>query len=208
MNQTEDYLKHITEIRSLMERSNRFLSLSGISGVMAGVYALAGAGVAYWLMDTYDKPGYLSRLSSQPDSDLLFWLAIDALVVLVLAVGTGIALTLARSRKNKQALWDETGRRLLINLAIPLVTGGILCLIYLSRGHISILASLTLIFYGLALVNGSKYTLGDIRSLGLLEIGLGLLAAIFVGYGLFFWSIGFGVLHIGYGLYMHYKYER
>lgn len=208
MNETEDYLKHISEIKTLMERSNRFLSLSGISGVIAGVYALAGAGVAWWLMDYYDKPAFLSRFTSRPDGDLLFWLAVDGFVVLLLAVTTGILLTAARSRANGQKIWDNTSKRLFINLAIPLVAGGILCIIYLSRGYIGVLAPLTLVFYGLALVNGSKYTLSDIRSLGLLEIGLGILAAIFVGYGLLFWALGFGVLHIAYGLYMHYKYER
>lgn len=130
------------------------------------------------------------------------------LAVLVLALITGIWLTIRKSRKTGQSIWDKTARQLLISLLIPLVAGGTLCLIMMARGQLAIIAPMTLIFYGLALVNGSKYTLNDIHTLGLLEIGLGLLAAIFPGYGLFFWAIGFGVLHIAYGYLMYRKYER
>ena len=54
----------------------------------------------------------------------------------------------------------------------------------------------------------SRYTQRDIKYLGYTEIGLGLLAGIFLNYGLLFWSLGFGVFHIVYGVAMYYKYER
>jgi hypothetical protein len=44
--------------------------------------------------------------------------------------------------------------------------------------------------------------------LGICEIGLGLIASIYMGYGLLFWAVGFGVLHIIYGIVMYMKYER
>jgi hypothetical protein len=58
------------------------------------------------------------------------------------------------------------------------------------------------------LINASKYTFNDIRYLGFCEIILGLGAAVYVGYGLYFWALGFGILHIIYGAMMYYKYER
>jgi hypothetical protein len=64
------------------------------------------------------------------------------------------------------------------------------------------------VFYGLALVNASKYTLTDIRYLGITEIILGILNIFFLRRGLYFWALGFGVLHIIYGLVMWWKYER
>jgi len=97
---------------------------------------------------------------------------------------------------------------MLIHLFIPLITGGLFALILLYRNDSTLLASVTLIFYGLALVNAGKYTLGEIQYLGVFEIVLGLLAGIFTCWGLLFWAIGFGILHIVYGLVMYYRYER
>ena len=71
-----------------------------------------------------------------------------------------------------------------------------------------LVAPTTLLFYGLALYNAGKYTLDEIRYLGVSEIILGLLGCIFIGYGLMFWALGFGVLHIVYGFMMWWKYER
>lgn len=208
MNKTETYLNDLAEIRSMMERSSRFISLSGLTGVMAGLYALIGAGVAWYLLNREGvrlDDGLLRRAASE---SLRFELLLVGLGVLVLALVTGLWLTIRKSRKTGQSIWDKTARLLFFSLLIPLATGGILCLIFMARGYVSVIAPLTLIFYGLALVNGSKYTLNDIRTLGLLQIGLGLLAAVFLGYGLLFWALGFGVLHIAYGFMMYRKYER
>ena len=69
-------------------------------------------------------------------------------------------------------------------------------------------SSACLIFYGIALVNASKYTLRDVKWLGVLQIVLGLINTQFIGYGLYFWTAGFGILHIVYGIIMWWKYER
>jgi hypothetical protein len=78
----------------------------------------------------------------------------------------------------------------------------------ISRGLVGLVAPMSLIFYGLALYNASQFTYEEVRSLGLIQIVLGLLGAYFVSYGLLFWAIGLGVAHIVYGIYMHYRYER
>jgi predicted lysophospholipase L1 biosynthesis ABC-type transport system permease subunit len=208
MNKTDSYLSDLAQIRSMMERSSRFISLSGLSGVMMGLYALAGAAAAWYLLRQEGvllEEG-LARRAASPG--LMLQLLAIGLLVLALALFTGTWLTIRKSRQTGQSIWDQSARRLLISLMIPLLTGGLLCLIFGSKGYVGVIAPITLIFYGMALVNGSKYTLHDIHSLGLMQIGLGLLAALFLGYGLFFWAIGFGVLHIAYGLYMYYRYER
>ena len=122
------------------------------------------------------------------------------------SIGVGIFLSTRKAKKNNQKIWDLQTKRLLINLLIPLITGGIFCLILLFNGYVGIIAPLTLIFYGLALVNASKYTLKEVRSLGIAEIILGLIATYFIGYGLLFWSVGFGLLHIIYGIIMKTRY--
>lgn len=207
MKTEEDYIQDISQIRSIMERSTRFLSLTGWSGIMAGVYALAGA---YWAFKMYyiSGEGFYSTLDSEQliDNAQAFFLL--ALVVLVLAISTAIFLSWKRARSKGEQLWNPVARRLVVNLAIPLVTGGLFVLILFSKGLVGLIAPVTLIFYGLALFNAGKFTFEEVKYFGIIEIILGLLALYFIGYGLLFWSIGFGFLHILYGLYMHFKYER
>ena len=208
MNKTEIYLNDLAEIRSIMERSSRFISLSGLTDVVTGIYALAGAGLAWYLMNREGVHIEDGLVRGAAGIALSLQLLLIGVVVLLLALVTGIWLTIRKSHKTGQSIWDKTARQLLVSMLIPLVAGGVLCLILMARGFVSVIAPITLIFYGLALVNGSKYTLSDIHTLGLLEIGLGLLAAIFMGYGLFFWAIGFGLFHIAYGFLMYQKYDR
>jgi predicted lysophospholipase L1 biosynthesis ABC-type transport system permease subunit len=212
MNKESDHLEQIQQIRALMERSSRFISLSGLSGVFAGVFALIGAVAAYfYLGNQINMTSYFDypvNSSVAPNKEVLSFFVIDALLVLGASLTSGLLLTWRSAKKKGQTIWDATAKRLLINLMIPLAAGGLFCLILLMHSLIGLVAPCTLIFYGLALINGSKYTLDDIRYLGICEIILGLLAAFFIGYGLLFWAIGFGVLHIVYGLLMYNKYER
>ncbi|MEM9051055.1 MAG: hypothetical protein AAGC47_03290 [Bacteroidota bacterium] len=199
------YIEDIKEIKEMMNRSSRFISLSGLSGVSAGLSALLGA---YWAYQSiYSGQDYLGYRVAILDFETIIELMVIVCTTLVLALGSGFYFTSREAKKKKQKMWDNRTKRLLINLAIPLFFGGVFCLILLSKGYLSILAPLTLIFYGLALVNASKYTLPELRSLGILELVLGLFATYFIGYGLIYWAIGFGLLHIVYGLLMHLKYN-
>ncbi|MEO7216505.1 hypothetical protein [Mucilaginibacter sp.] len=200
----KDLIAEISSIRNIMDRSTKFISLSGLSGVMAGIYALVGAWLAYKLLyvtdDSFIVRGYYRLLEER--------LILIAMAVLFLSVLTGVLLTLRKAGKKGQSVWNQTSQSLLLNGALPLATGGVFCGIMLLRGHYEVIAPCTLIFYGLALVAASKYTFGDVKWLGIFDIALGLLAAVFPGYGLFFWAFGFGVLHILYGTIMHFKYDR
>ena len=200
----QKYLVDLREIREIMHRSSRFISLSGLSGIAAGVVALGGAFLAYRTVYA-DLPdlGY-GTVDLSPAALLdLVWIAS---VTAIMAIGLGIYFTTRKARKEQEKVWDAQTRRLLINLAIPLVTGAMVCLLFLTQGLIGFLAPMTLIFYGLALVNASKFTLDEMRSLGLIEIGLGLMSMAYIGYGLWFWATGFGVLHIVYGIIMQRRY--
>jgi hypothetical protein len=194
------YADDLREIRDMMERSSRFISLSGWSGISAGLIALAGSYYAY----SYILPSrsLYDKIANNEPVDLL----ITAIIVLVLAVSAGLFFTQRRARLHNEKIWTANTRRLLINLAIPLVTGGIVCLILFFNGNLVLVAPLTLIFYGLSLVNASKYTLSEVRSLGLLEIVLGVASLMAPAYGLLLWALGFGVLHILYGILMKNKY--
>ncbi|WP_420317065.1 hypothetical protein [Ekhidna sp.] len=194
----EKYLEDLKDIKEIMNKSTRFISLSGWSGVMAGSFALIGAYLAY--VTVYNKQNYLSYKVAILDIDSIIQLILIAVGVIVLSFATGLYFTSRQAKKQNQLIWDRGAKLLLSNFMIPLVSGGILCLMLLIKGYIGFVAPFTLIFYGLALVNASKYTLSQIKSLGVLEIILGLIATHYIGYGLLFWALGFGLLHIIYGM--------
>ncbi|MEN0050419.1 MAG: hypothetical protein AAF806_25365 [Bacteroidota bacterium] len=209
----EDHLKTLTDIRSIMERSTRFISLSGLSGVAVGICAMIGAAVAFYYIEKNPFGGeqlYFETARETQRWGLKFYqfFFLDAVLVLFTSIICGIYFTTRKARKKGQKVWDKLTWRLLVNLAIPLFAGAIFCYALYEYKVAGLIAPSTLIFYGLALVNASKYTLRDLKFLGLLEIGIGLIALFNLGFGLEFWTIGFGLLHIGYGFYMWWKYER
>ncbi len=207
MNQQKDQLATLHEIRNIMDRSSRFISLSGLSGVAAGVSALVGAAVVKWYLVTHSI-NYSQHLGrSLTRESILFMLSVAGLVF-ILALCLAIYFTARNARKSNHRVWDSKTERMLINLFIPLAAGGIFCAVLIYHNLLYLVAPAMLIFYGCALLNASKYTLSDIRYLGLCEIVIGLLASFFVGYGLLAWTVGFGVLHIVYGTLVYVKYER
>ena len=204
----EQSLEALQDIKRMMERSSRFISLSGLSGVSAGVCALIGAWVAQgWIR------GYARGMGTDPfpaETRDLFELKMFGLAVVVLAAAL-VSATIFTWRKAKRSglpIMDHASKRLAINMAIPLIAGGFFVLGLLNDRGWNYVAPACFVFYGLALVNASKYTLTDIRYLGLLEIALGCTSMYFPHEGLYFWTAGFGILHIIYGLIMWWKYER
>jgi hypothetical protein len=198
----EDYLKDISEIKNLMNKSSRFISLSGLTGILAGVYALLGAALTYYLVITYSDGTLLL------DGWVFRTVMLILFMIAFLSVITGVFLTTRKAKKNGEKIWDSSSRRLLVNFLVPLIAGGLYIFIILSQGKYGQTGGLMLIFYGLALVNASKYSIGDIKYLGFIEIILGLVAAFYPGLGFWLWVLGFGIMHIVYGTWMHYKYDR
>ena len=208
MTTQNQHVEALQDIRRMMQRSSRFISLSGLSGIAAGFWALVGSYLAYdWIYEYYvgyESYGYTGASFQKLKLSLL----VLAAVVLGAALISAFYFTWRRASKNNLPVWDHTAKMLSLNMAIPLITGGLLILAILRYDEWRFVAPLCLIFYGLALVNGSKYTLSEIRYLGICEIILGLINTQFVGYGLYFWAAGFGVLHIIYSFVMWWRYER
>ncbi|MBC6366265.1 hypothetical protein [Algoriphagus sp. AK58] len=197
----------LTEIKSMMERSTRFLSLSGLAGILAGIYAFAGAGIAwYWIYFPSTEYGMGTEMISP--ADLQFNLLALAVVVLVLAIGTAYLLSQQKSQKNSHQFWTPASKRFLLALFIPVVAGGLFSLALIHESTYQLIAPATLIFYGLGLINASHFTLGEIKNLGIGQLILGILSAFFPEFGLICWALGFGVLHVIYGSMMYYKYDR
>jgi len=200
--ESKDYLKDLSEIKDLMNKSSRFISLSGISGIMAGIYAIIGAAIAYYLVSNYSDGTLIL------DGRIFRLVILDLILVAFFSILTAIILTTKKAKKNGSKIWDTTSQRLIVNFLIPLVVGGLYILIILNQQKYGQAGALMLIFYGLALVNASKYSIGDIRYLGYIQLVLGLIGARYPGYGFWLWVLGFGIMHIVYGTWMHFKYDR
>jgi hypothetical protein len=203
-------IEDIKAIRKLMEESSRFLSLSGLSGIFAGLLAITGALIAYFLIlkngsIRYDD--YVSSLSGQETQSLRWKLIADAVFVLALSVIISFYFSLQKAKREGKNFWTPVSRRLMMNLLIPLVTGGVFTIVLLIQNQMQLIVPGLLIFYGLALVNAGKFTYGEVFYLGILEIITGLVSAFFTGWGIIFWIIGFGLLHIIYGVALYRKYE-
>jgi hypothetical protein len=210
----QESLSDLQHIKKMMEQSSRFVSLSGLSGIAAGVCALVASFFAGKVIYKSTGSNQLRNYVSSETGNLTLkefmgsTLFNIAAITLIVALSLAFIFTFLRSKKHHIPLWGSSAQRLMINMAIPLIAGGIYIYKLIEQGSFGLIAPGCLIFYGLALVNASKYTLGEIRYLGYCEILLGLVNLFAIGYGLYFWAIGFGVLHIVYGIYMWNKYER
>lgn len=208
MKNERDFLQDLGEIRSLMERSSKFISLSGWAGIFAGIYALVGVYVAITFLHFNPQSLFLEKEEARHISTSFLPVVLLALVIFLLAIVTAIYFTQQRAKKKEEILWTPAAKRLMTEVSLPLVTGGVLISICMSKGLAGFIAPLSLLFYGLALFTISKFTYVEVRILGLVEIILGLASAYFVSGGLLFWAIGFGAVHIVYGIYVYFKYEK
>ncbi|MEN9906980.1 MAG: hypothetical protein RLZZ540_121 [Bacteroidota bacterium] len=204
MNQKHE--EDLSHIRSMMERSSRFISLSGLSGVFAGLSALIGGLYVYQL---FEKNGinYFEGKDKEFSMSLISELIFSGAVIFAFALTFGILFTVRKSKKYNLPIWTSTTKNMLLNLTIPLAVGGVFCLALLFHHMYVLIAPATLMFYGLALVNAEKYTFSDIKYLGYCQLILGCISVFYLGYGLVFWILGFGILHILYGLVMFKKYK-
>lgn len=200
--ETNKYLQDIQDIKNMMSKSTQFISLSGMAGILAGFYALVGAFYVNFLIESHSYE-YITL-----ESTTFKLILATAFSVLFLSLLTAYILTARKAKKMGEKVWNPSSKRLILNFAIPLCTGGIFALLLLKNGHYGLISPVVLIFYGLSCVNASKYTFRDVRYLGITEIILGLFAIEFSGYGLHFWVVGFGICHILYGTFMYFKYER
>ncbi len=208
MKDEQHLLNDLSEIRSMMERSTKFISLSGLAGVMAGIYALAGVWVLYSYLGFNPRTVIILIPESGFSISDFNNVILLAVLILLLSIGTAFLFSNNKAKKLGEKSWNATSRRMLGSMSIPLIAGGILIILLISKDALGLAIPLSLVFYGIALYNASKYSFDDVKYLGILNICLGLISVWMIEYSLIIWALGFGVLHIIYGLYMHIKYER
>ncbi len=199
--------EELAEIKSMMEQSTQFLSLSGVSGILVGIYAIAAAGLSwYWIY--FPSSSWSDGTASLSFRDLLNRMLMLGLGTLIAAVSSAYFLSKKRVAGNAQPFWSPASKRFLQSLFLPVALGGFFCFALLHESTFELIPSAMLLFYGIGLVQSAQFTLGEIRNLGFTQLGFGLIAAFFPDFGLFFWALGFGVFHLIYGTLMYYRHER
>ncbi|MGV6862702.1 MAG: hypothetical protein ACWA41_13100 [Putridiphycobacter sp.] len=204
-------LEDLKEIRKLMETSTKFLSLSGLSGISAGIIALLGAFYAYNLIDTFSlKMGHYLATNSFDEAYQILELKLifTAISILTLAVLSALVFTYLSARKKGDNMFSPLAFKLAGSLMLPLTVGGCFAIILYLKGIYILIPAITLLFYGLALLNASKFVHPEIKYLAYFQLVLGLMSSWYLEYSLYFWAFGFGILHIIYGLIMYFKYDR
>jgi len=202
-------IQSVNEIKALMERSSKFVSLSGLTGILVGVYSLIGSWLAVRTLGLQGiNTGEFSRVLNVTTPMRLKIIVLLALCVFITSLITTFIISYYKSRRSKQKLFNKLTYRLIWNFSIPLLTGGLFCLALLHHGHYGLTSSVMLLFYGMSLINVSKYTFSNVGWLGYAFIILGLLDCFLEGHGLIFWTLGFGVFHIIYGVLFYFLYER
>jgi hypothetical protein len=208
---TNNPINDLKEIRKMMETSSKFLSLSGLSGISAGIIALIGSTYAWYLLNAFNTKAmhYVAIGTIKENVSLLeYKLIILAILILILAISFGFLFTYLSAKKKQHNLFTPTSFKLAWSLGIPLAFGGVFTILLYLKGFYIIIGASTLMFYGLSLLNASKYVHPEIKYLAICQMTLSLFSIMFIEYSLYFWAFGFGVLHVIYGAIMYYKYDR
>ena len=210
METNQSSAEELKTIRKMMEESTKFLSLSGLSGLFPGLFAIAGAVVVWFMVLDSGNISYAEAsesIAGKSLTEIKIQLVIVAMSVLLLSLASAFYFSYRNAKQTGRSMFTPVARRLLVSLLIPLAAGGLLAIILLVQNQIQLIIPVFLIFYGLSLVNAGKFTYNEIFYLGILEIITGLISSVFPAQGLLFWVVGFGILHIVYGIMMYRKYE-
>ncbi|MEO6694754.1 MAG: hypothetical protein ABIY50_08600 [Ignavibacteria bacterium] len=210
MDNPKKHLDALSDIKNLMERSSKFISFSGLSAISAGIIAITGAVFTslHFNISFFDVKSSQNLKGTQADPETLTFLIITAVIVFLLSMAAAILISSKKARDSNLIFWDNMAKRVFLNLFIFLFTGGIFCALLIYHQIYFLIVPAMLIFYGLALINVSKFTMNEIAQLGIFEIILGIAASFVITYPLLIWVSGFGILHLIYGTYIYLKYER
>ncbi|MFZ1704501.1 MAG: hypothetical protein WAT79_09135 [Saprospiraceae bacterium] len=192
-------LKHI---RSMMEKSSTFHSLSSLSGISAGIIGLITYYLIQMILDKNSIDYMMGKSTVYPTEVLTQLIGLACLSFFVALLST-FWFTFKKSQSAGITLWSSSTKNVLKSSALPIIIGGLFCLLMLFHQLVYLIAPCMLIFYGLALISSAKYTIKAVLYLGVCQCLLGLLGAFYIPYGLVFWGIGFGLLHILYGAYLY-----
>ena len=179
---------HLRYIRETMENAAEFTAVPGWGGVAMGMTALAASALA--------------ARQSTPRSWLAVWLAE---VFVAVAIAAPAAAT--KARRANSSLFSGPGRKFVLSFAPPIFVGGLLTFALFQLGATSALPGMWLLLYGTAIVTGGAFSVRAVPIMGLCILALGA-GALFApaAWGNIFMAAGFGVVQMGFGLWIALRY--
>ena len=210
MDPLEEQLEALRDIRNMMQYSKKFDHISGKAGIVVGSLALVIVASTYWLLEISPlTPHYYNYLYAESGKHNNVWWQLMGLYSFLLLVATwmGYHFAIKNAVQNGSDSFATPLRHLLRSTLYPLLSGGAVCLVLLYHQQEAWLAPLSLIFYGLAMVQAGQHSFSSLVILGIALILTGLFSAVFLPYALIGWAIGFGLLHIIFGSYIYYRYK-
>ncbi|HXG86130.1 MAG TPA: hypothetical protein VNI84_19070 [Pyrinomonadaceae bacterium] len=169
-------------IRETMERSAVFTSVPGYGGALMGATAVGAAIIAH----------------NQPliKNWLIVWL-IEA----ILAFSIGLFALWQKSKNSGESLASVPAKKFALAFAPPIVAGIILTALLYYRGFYEFLPCVWLTLYGTAVVTGGAYSVRIVPIVGWIFVALGAVAAFApASAGNLLMALGFGAMHIVFGL--------
>ncbi len=203
----------LSDIRNMMERSQKVLFLEGTAGIVVAVWALLGAVAVSLVLYGTVSPLWGATVNPirQPDWDTFLIVAIICASVFCAAFMTVWLMSKHRaSREGLDFSFDAGTRRLLGNFFTAMVTGGLVCLTPIFNDLWNLIPGFMLVFYGLAvvLISPIAFKISITKYLGYAEIVIGVAALAFSSFGMMFWTIGFCILHLIWGIWFKIWFDR
>lgn len=181
-------LENLRFIRDTMAGASAFTGVPGWGGVGMGLSALGAAWIAH----------------QQPTVErwLLTWVAEGWLAF---AIG-GVAMV-RKSAVGETPLTSRSGRRFLLAYAPPILAGAVLTLALYRAGMTGLLPGLWLLLYGAAVMTGGAMSVPVVPVMGSCFLVLGAVTLFLpASAGDISMALGFGLLHIGFGVWIARRY--
>jgi hypothetical protein len=175
---------HLRYIRETMERAAEFTAVPGWGGVAMGITALTAS--------------FVAARQTSPRAWLAVWL-VEAFVAVAIAAPAAAT----KAHRANSTLFSGPGRKFLLSFAPPIIVGGLLTFALYAAGASSVLPGVWLLLYGTAIVTGGAFSVRIVPVMGFCLMSLGT-AALFApaAWGDAFMAAGFGVLQIGFGIWI------
>lgn len=199
----KNYLEDISQIKNLMAESSKFLVFTtGLSGFFSGLFAILGMIYIYVLAD--GDVNDIEQLTVNYRSTV----AVVLIIILALSTLVTVIFTRRNAKSQGQNPWNPIAKKMVFNFYTVGVLGAVYLLILFFQEKYDTIVELMLVFYGMALLNGSKYTFDQVKLLAYIQIALGLACSFFDSYDFWFWVAGFGLVNLIYGGIMYFGYGK